>query len=312
MRLVFLGSGQFGLPTLRMLHDRHELAMVVTQPDRPAGRKRRRTATPIGQWAADHDLPCMKEESVNTADAIERVKTLGADAAVVIAFGQKLSPQFIEALGPLVINLHASLLPRYRGAGPINWAVINGEKETGNSVIALAERMDAGVVYAQNRTEIDPLETAGELHDRLSTMGPEVIGQVLADHAAGQLEPWEQDEAQATRAPKLKREDAQIDFAQPATSLRCRIHGLTPWPGVHVTWRTQDGQLHDVALRRVADEPKFTTDAAPGTVLDDLRVATGQGTLRLLEVQPAGKRVMPASDFAHGHNLQPGDELVGR
>lgn len=311
MRIIYFGSGEFGLPTLRWLVGTHEVVQVVTQPDRPAGRHRHLTATPIGAWAAEHSLPVLKAEDVNQPEVVEAARALNADAAVVIAFGQKLSEALIEAAGRLVVNLHASLLPRYRGAAPINHAMLNCERETGVSVISLAQRMDAGMIYAQASLAIDPRETAGELHDRLAELGPGVMERVLRDFQAGTLVGQKQDESQATRAPKLSKADGWVDFSATAEQVRCRIHGLTPWPGVRVLWRSKaTGREQELLLRRVADEPNFAAFAPPGTVLEGLRIATGNGAIQLLEVQPPGKPTMAATDFARGHAITPGDQFI--
>jgi methionyl-tRNA formyltransferase len=315
MRLIYLGSGEFGLPTLQRLHEVHEVAAVVTQPDRPAGRGRGLTPTPIGAWAAGAELPLLKVSDANSADVVEKVAGFGADAVVVVAFGQKLSPGLIEALGRLTVNLHASLLPKYRGAAPINWAIINGEAVTGLSVISLAQRMDAGLIYGQAQAPIDPQETAGELHDRLAAMGPDLVCRVLAEFAAGTLQGRPQDDTFATRAPKLSKADGWADFNATAEEVRRRVHGLTPWPGVTVTWRPAgDGAGRPLKLLRVGVLPRSQTGgqapAPPGTVLDGLAVATGDGAVSLLEVQAPGGRPMAIDAFARGHGLRPGDRLT--
>lgn len=309
MRLIFLGSGEFGLPTLQSLSREHQVVGVVSQPDKPAGRHRQLTPTPVGQWALNSALPLLRPSDANQLEVIEQVRSFQADAGVVIAFGQKLSPQLVEACGKLVVNLHGSLLPRYRGAAPIQWAMIKGERETGVSVISLAQRMDAGLIYATASTLIDPLETAGELHDRLSLLGPEVVSQTLKRFEAGTLEGVAQDESQATRAPKLSKADGRINFEGSAEALRSRVHGLTPWPGVTVTWQKSDGTQQPLMLRRVASEAGGVL-APPGTVLEGGRVATGEGCLRLLEVQLPGSRVLSLEQFSRGHAMNPGDVLL--
>ena len=312
MRIIFLGSGEFGLPTLRHLHERHEVVGVISRPDRPAGRKRAPAATPIACWAQENDMPVWKDPEVNDDDFVARTTSLGADAAVVVAFGKKLGPALIASLGRLAVNLHGSLLPKFRGAAPINWAMIRGETQTGLSVISIAQRMDAGLIYAQSRTEIDPLISAGQLHDRLSGMGPELVEKVLLDLQAGTLEGRPQDEAQVTQAPKLSRRDAFVDFQGAAREVRCRIHGLTPWPAVRVTWvRDSDRSHHPLTLLRVCEDEGSDQGTIPGTVLDGHRVAVGDGAIRLLEVQMPGRRAMSIEDFARGHQLSPGDRLVG-
>ncbi len=312
MRLIFLGSGEFGLPTLERLHAEHQVVAVVSQPDRPAGRKQQLTPTPVALWASQHGLALHKTENANDPTFVASVAALRADAAVVIAFGQKLSPQLIAALGPWVVNLHASLLPKYRGAAPINWAMIHGERETGVSVIGLAQKMDAGLIYAQSATPIAETETAGELHDRLAALGPAVIGATLAGFAAGTLHGLSQDDSRATKAPKLSKADAHVNFDAPPESVRCRIHGLTPWPGVTVKWaRTSDSKDQPLFLRRVRIVAGICTDAAPGTVLADHRIACRGGAVELLEVQVPGGRVLPIADFVRGHRLEAGDRLIG-
>lgn len=313
MKLIFLGSGEFGVPTLSHLCDHHEVQAVVSQPDKPAGRKRKLTPTPVSQFAIDRDLMLHRTDNANDAAFVESMKQTPADVAVVIAFGQKLSPEFIGALAPVVVNLHSSLLPKYRGAAPINWAMIEGDVETGVSVIGLAQKMDAGLIYATATTAIDPLETVGELHDRLSLLGPDIIEQVLRDVAAGTLKGEAQNDAEATRAPKLKKADGWVDFSMSAERVRARIHGLTPWPGVTVTWRRGDGSEHPLKLCRVASEMDASAGGVePGSVLADARVACGDGVLRLLEVQVPGKRVMTIDEFTRGHVLEPGDQLISK
>ncbi|MCC7407038.1 MAG: methionyl-tRNA formyltransferase [Phycisphaeraceae bacterium] len=236
MRLVLLGSGEFGLPTFKSMRSVHDVLLVVTQPDRPAGRHRQLTPTPVGQWAVEQGLPVIKPPDVNDPAIVEQIAALRPDAAVVIAFGQKLGPALIAALGRLAVNLHASLLPKYRGAAPINWAILRGETETGVSVISLADRMDAGLIYAQAATPIGPTETAGELHDRLAEMGPAAVGGVLDALTRGSLASHPQDESQTTKAPKLSRADGVVSFAATSEEVCRRIHALTPWPGVEALW----------------------------------------------------------------------------
>src|SRR5690606_13590825 len=199
LRVLFLGAGAFGIPTLDALSRAHDLVGVVTQPDRPAGRGKKLTPSPIGQWAAEHvggAAPLIKAQNVNDPETAASVRALNADAWVVIAFGQKLGAPLVE--GVFAINLHASLLPRWRGAAPINHAVWAGDAQTGNSVITLADRMDAGLVLAQSRRNIDPGVTAGELHDLLAQDGPALVLRVLDDLANDRLDPQTQDEALVT------------------------------------------------------------------------------------------------------------------
>ena len=306
MNIVFLGSGAFGLPTLRWLAGAHRLTGIVTQPDRPAGRSRALTSTPVGEWAAEcaPGVPIAKPENVNTPEVRDAVRAWDADAWVVIAFGQKLSPELLE--DRFAINLHASLLPRWRGAAPINHAILAGDAETGNSVITIAQRMDAGLVLHQSRMAIDPMVTAGELHDQLAEDGPSAIDAVLRGFASGTMTPDTQDESGVTRATKLSRADDRIDFNRPARECRCRVHGLTPWPGITVMMGDQE-----IKLMRVQDMHSSTesSSAAPGALIDAASgvVACGDGTaLRILEVRPAGKRAMRWEEFVRGRSVESG------
>lgn len=307
MKIGFLGSSPFALPTLDALKREHELVMIVTQPDRPAGRGTRTTPTPVAQWADAHapDIELFKPERIGEHDAIERLLLTGADAWVVIAYGQKLPRALYSRV--FMINLHASLLPRWRGAAPINAAILAGDTETGNCVITIAEKMDAGEVLASTRRPIEPDVTAGELHDLLAADGPEPILQTLADFQRGSLSPVVQDESQVTHAPKISRDDAWVDFSQSADDCRRRINALSPRPGVSIP----DGEQTLKLLKASpGDRP---ASGPPGTLLDAAAglIACGEGTLKLIEVQPAGKKAMAWADFARGRRLAEGHTFMG-
>jgi methionyl-tRNA formyltransferase len=306
LNIIFAGSGEFGLPTLRaLLNSQHKVVQVVTQPDRPAGRGRGVTATLIGQEAMNRSLPLLRTENINS----ERLPP--ADLMIVIAFGQKISPKIVNH--PLLgsINLHASRLPRFRGAAPINWAIISGDSLTGNSVIRLAQKMDAGTVLAQSKVSIGPLETAGELHDRLAIDGVDLILKVARQLAEGTTTERPQDDSLATLAPKLSRQSAILDFTQPADELARRIRGLYPWPGCRV--KICDAEGTEVARMRlvrakpaVGDEgPRWT----PGEITAAGTVQCGAGTLEIVECQPEGGKPMPMSDYRRGHRWQAGLQL---
>ncbi|MEQ8317340.1 MAG: methionyl-tRNA formyltransferase [Phycisphaerales bacterium] len=303
MKVVFFGSGAFGVPTLRMLAKRHEVVAVVTQPDRPAGRGKTLSPTPIASEAESllTGVEVLKPEQVNTPEVRDRIRGFEADAWVVIAFGQKLGQKLLA--DRFAVNLHASLLPRWRGAAPINAAILAGDETTGVSVITLADEMDAGFVLGQSSRPLDPGLTIGELHDVLAEDGVEVVAGVLDRFEAGTLEPVKQDADRVTLAPKLSKADGWIDFADTAHACRRRVHGLTPWPGVSIT-------LAGVVLKllRVSAE-QHDHDAAPGTLIDPAGlIACGQGTaLRLVTVQPAGKKPMEFTAFANGHSLAAGE-----
>ncbi len=311
MDLVFFASGAFGLPTLERLARARTITAVITQPDRKAGRGAKLTPTPIGAWTAEHlpDVPLLKPERIIEPGVIEQVRAFPASAWVVIAYGQKLPPELLS--DRFAINLHASLLPRWRGAAPINWAILEGDSETGNSVITLADRMDAGLILGQSRRPIEPSATTGGLHDLLAADGPDLVEQVLSDHTSTSLSPIVQDESLATHARKLSKGDAWVDFTQPAQACRNRIHGLNPWPGVVVECAGEPLKL----LRAELGDPDPESTGMPGEILDAQEglIACAQGEpLRLLEVQPSGKRAMPWGDFARGRSLTPGARLIAR
>ncbi len=298
MRLVFMGSGAFGLPTARALAAEHEIALVVSQPDRTAGRGRHLRPTPISEWALEDGLELERPSDVNEPVVRDRVRALRPDALVVIAFGQKLGPELLDGLH--AFNLHASLLPAYRGAAPINRAMMDALERTGVSVISLAERMDAGLVFARSELAIEPTETAGELHDRLAELGPAAVLGVLRELADGDLEGETQDERQVSQARKLSRKEATVHFDQAAGRIRAWVHGLTPWPGCDIEY---DGTR--LRLLRVlavdGDEP-----APPGTIHPDGTIACAEGALQLIEVQPAGKKPMSFDAWLRGHPLSAG------
>ena len=300
MRLVFFGSGEFGMPTLRRLATEHDVALVVTQPDRPAGRNRTLKPTPIAELATRLKIAVIKPENVNDSSIVKQLRDAGARGFVVIAFGQKLGKPLLD--GAFAINLHASLLPKYRGAAPINWAMINGERETGLSVITLADRMDAGDVLGQSVTTIDPHETAGELHDRLAEMGPSLVLEVLRRFEAGHLPHQRQDERLATHARKLTKSDGTVRFDQPALSVRNHVHGLTPWPGCTI-------ELGGKPLRlvRVEVASELALVEIPGAVLADRAIACFPGAVRLLAVQSPGGKQMSFDAYCNGHDVSPGE-----
>ncbi len=304
MRIVFFGSGEFGRPTLEMLAGAHEVLTVVSQPDRPAGRGGKPTPTPIAAWSEERGLPTVKPENVNEPGVVASLRGLGAEAWVVIAFGQKLSPALLD--GQRAMNLHASLLPRWRGAAPINAAILAGDAETGNSVITLADRMDAGLVLATSRRTIDPALTTGDLHSLLSEDGPALVASCLERAAREWPFGESQDPARVTHARKLSKADGWVNFAATAAECRNRIHGLNPWPTVDVGFR--DIRLKVLRARAVQGT------GAPGELIDAGAgiVACGGGTaLELLEVQAPGKRAMAWREFAAGRQPKAGELLVG-
>jgi methionyl-tRNA formyltransferase len=305
LRVIFAGSGEFGLPTLRALLDAgHDVVQVFTQPDRPAGRGRKLAPTPIGQVALDRSLPLIRTDDIN------RESLPPADVMVVIAFGQKISGAVANHPRLGSVNLHSSRLPKYRGAAPINWAILSGDATTGNSIIRLAARMDAGAVLAMSELPIGELETAGELHDRLATDGAPLMLDTLQRLADGNATETPQDESQATPASKLSRELSKIDWTKSADAVARQVRGMSPWPGCRVRLLHPDGRdLAHLTLVRARLASDQTGTDAPASIRSDRTVATGQGAIEIVELQPEGKRPMPLTAYRNGHPWEPGMRL---
>lgn len=304
MKLVFLGAGAFGVPSLNALAQEHEVVLVVSQPDRPAGRGKFVTPTPIAARAAELGLTVIKPPDVNAPDVVRHLRSAGADAWIVIAFGQKLSRELVD--GVFAINLHGSLLPAYRGAAPIQRAVMEGCDVTGVSVISIAERMDAGLVYATRPRPIGATETSDDVHDALALLGPEVLSRVLKDFAEGRAVGVAQDEALATRARKLSKADGTVDLAAlDARRARAWINGLNGWPGCTVLL----GGL-EVKLLRVGEA--LHRQGEPGVVGGDGVVGTASGAIEIVELQPAGGRAMLWRDFVRGRPQVIGQRFMPR
>jgi methionyl-tRNA formyltransferase len=303
LRVIFAGSGEFGLPTLARLinSDQYAVVQVITQPDRPSGRGLKLTPTAVARLTTERNLSLLCTPNINDE------KLPDADVMVVIAFGQKVAPPVVNHPRLGSINLHASLLPKYRGAAPINWAIISGERVTGNSVIRLAPKMDAGAVLGQSSIEMGETETAGEVHARLAEDGARLVPRVLDDLARGTATEIAQDESQATLAPKLSREHAAIDWTKTADAIAHQIRGMHPWPGCRV--RLIDGDRELARLTLVRARPIASIGARPGEVLPAGEIGAGDGAVEVIELQPEGKRPMPLRDFRNGHAWHAGMRL---
>ena len=237
MKIIFLGSGEFGIPSLDALRkSSHKLTAVVTQSPQPAGRGRKIYPTAVGLWAKANSIHCIETDDVNSPEVIATAAQHRPDLAVVAAFGQKVGKELIELSAKGTINIHSSLLPKYRGAAPINWAIINGDTHTGITIFSLVEKMDAGPICAQAQTEILPDETADHLHDRLAELASLLLLDTIEKIADGSIVYTEQDHTKATLARKLKKTDGFIDFGEPAEILRRKILGLWSWPGASANY----------------------------------------------------------------------------
>lgn len=312
MKVVFCGSGGFGLPTLRRLAaGGHEIVRVLTQPARRAGRGARTRPTPVNVLADELGLPVTPVPDVNDPQVVSDIAALGADVMIVADFGQMIREPARSAVRLGAYNIHGSLLPALRGAAPVNWAIINGLTATGVTVFALVDRMDAGEIFSRRGTDIDPAETAEELEQRLAELGVEAVGETLDKLASGQLRGEPQDESLVTGAPRLKKSDGRIDFAADAVSIRNLVHGTWPWPGGQARYQPAEGKAVDLTIARAhVAETEGQTDR-PGTVLDDLTVAAGAGRLEIVQLKPAGKRLMAWRDFVNGYRVGPGATFVG-
>jgi len=309
MKIVYLGSGEFGVESLDALSiSEHDLRFIVTQPPNPAGRGRKPHPTPVARWADAHSIPFIEVNNVNASEIVEKIAGYEPDLIVVIAFGQKIGNELINLPPKGSINVHASLLPKYRGAAPINWAIINGETTTGISIITLSEKMDAGQILAQSQTDIAADETAGQLHDRLAKISAPLLLGTIEKIADGTAVYVEQDHAKATLAPKLKKADGFMDFAEPAEVLARKIRGFWPWPGASANYVSQKtGKPIRVTIAmaevRAVREPPLPA----GTLDENLNLICGSGSLEIKKIKPAGSALMDFKDFANGRQTQPGD-----
>ena len=308
MRLAFLGTPAFAVPTLeRIVEAGHTVLAVVTQPDRPRGRGQNPAASPVKEAALRLALPVYQPERVRRPEALEYLRSLAADAMVVVGYGQ-IIPQAVIDLVPLgIINVHASLLPKYRGAGPIQWAIIHGETHTGVTTMRIDAGLDTGDMLLAAETEIAPGENAIDLGRRLSVMGADLLVETLAGLSAGAIVPRKQDPAQATYAPLLKKEDGLIDWNQPAPSIHNRVRGLQPWPGAYTTFRGQTLHIWQSQVGQALPPAN-----PPGRIVTHkpLLIACADAPLELLEVQLEGRKRMSAADFANGQRLSE-NEILG-
>ncbi|NOX58798.1 MAG: methionyl-tRNA formyltransferase [Planctomycetes bacterium] len=312
-----MASGDFAVPTLRALVDRgHDLPLVITQPDKGSGRGRRAQCTPVKKSATDLGLNVLATPSINDEAIVEQLRALKPELGLAIAFGQKIGPEVRSVFSRDCINLHASLLPKYRGAAPFQWSVINGEQTSGVTTFRLVDRMDAGPIYLQRSTALNPQERACELHDRLAGVGVDAVNATIELLEADPcVEPTPQDDAGATRAPKLSKSDGFLSFDQPVAVLANRINGLWDWPGARCVFKSAaTGKTEEVilALARVGSEEKPTIERPtiePGTLDFRCQVAASDGLLEVLEVKPAGGRLMPFEAYVNGRHIQSGDRF---
>ena len=308
LRVIFAGTPEFACPSLAALNEADcQVILVITQPDRPAGRGRRLSPPAVKSLANRLGLPLMQPDRIDTPELRRRLEALGPDVVVVVAFGHKIPPWLLTLPPWGCLNAHASLLPRYRGAAPIQRALMNGDEETGVTIMRLDEGWDTGTILRQRSIRVAPEEDAGALHDRLAAIGAELLAETLAGLAAGTVVPVAQDDSLATKAPKLRPEETRLDWREPALKLHNLVRALAPAPLAET--------FHGAGRLQVARTQVVPSNGqeAPGTILEikaeGALVRTGNGGLRLIQVKPANGRLMSAADYARGYHLHPRDVL---
>ena len=303
MRIVFMGTPEFAVPSLRQLiADGHEIVCVLTQPDKPKNRGMKLMPSPVKVVAMEHQIEVYQPATLKSGEALERLSALKPELIVVAAYGKILPKEILDLPRLGCINVHSSLLPRYRGAAPINWAVLNGETETGVTIMYMAEGLDTGDIISQRATAIDPDETVESLHDRLALLGAELLGETVTAIGAGTAQRVPQNDAESCYAPMLSRQLSPIDFSRSAHEIHNQVRGLIPWPATTMEIKGQTFKIFAV------EETGMDSTQGAGTLLgadkQGINVVCGDGkVLRILELQAPGKKRMRAVDYLRGHPL---------
>ncbi len=305
-KVIFMGTPEFAIPPLEALYETENLVAVVTQPDKPRGRGLKKLPSPVKNWAISKGIKVMEPEKIkDNSQFLEELKKLNPDLIVVCAYGKILPGEVLKIPKHGCWNIHASLLPKYRGASPINWAIIEGEKETGVTIMLMDEGMDTGPILLQKKIPIDEEETSVELAKKLSNLGKEALLEALSLYKKGKLKPVPQPEDGVSYAPIIKKEDGFFTFEEPAIKIERKVRGLLPWPGAYTFFKNKLLKIFS------AKSIPLDFDAKPGTILklnrDGILVATSEGAILLREVQLEGKKRMSAYEFACGQRLKQGD-----
>jgi methionyl-tRNA formyltransferase len=307
-----MGTATFAVPSLRRLFEKgYEISGVITQPDKPSGRGQTLHASPVKNLAAELQLPVHQPSSLRTDETMRLVAALSPDMVIVVAYGKILPPWLLEFPRYGCINVHGSILPKYRGAAPVHWAVANGESTTGVCTMLLDEGLDTGGVYLCDETEIEPEETVTQLYDRLAVMGAPLLEQTVAGITEGTLNAQPQDGEKATNAPILKKEDGFIDWRMPARKIHDRVRAFNPWPGTVTRFRGNVCKVLKVKVGPGGLSP--ASPLPPGAIQltkGSLKVVCGDGeTLEILSIQPENKKAVSGADFANGARIQPGEKF---
>ncbi|HBG28896.1 MAG: methionyl-tRNA formyltransferase [Planctomycetes bacterium GWF2_41_51] len=308
MRIVYCGCGRFGVDSLNAIKaSNHQILYIFTHPEKPAGRGRKCRPNDVEQWAQQNNIPFITVENINVPSCVDILEKFKPDLLVVIAFGQKISPDIISIPTKGAINVHGSLLPQYRGAAPINWAIINGDKKTGVTIITLAQTMDAGEMLATAEMEISDDATAEIVHDELAKLAAPLLIETIDKIEAGTAVYTKQDNSTATKAPKLKKSDGIIDFSKSALEIHNRIRGLWYWPGAVADFvSAKSGKRFTVTLAKTK-VVENTIKHQPGLINPELNVECGIGTLKILELKPHGGKLMDFKSFLNGRAGGTGD-----
>ena len=308
-KIVFMGTPEFAVPALNALHKSgHCVEMVVTQPDRQKGRGRKTQFSPVKRLAGKLGYPIVQPAYINDKAFVSQIEKLAPHFFVVAAFGQILGEEILNIPSFGAINIHPSLLPKYRGPAPIQWAIINGDKITGLSIMAMEKGLDQGNIFLSKSIEIAPVETAKTLHDKLAQLGGDLLINVLNDFESGTVNPIPQNDKEATYAPLLKKKHGRINWKQSAESIKNFVYGMNPWPGAFTFY-----QEKSLKIFNVKPIDRTTPDVTPGTVLEgpdnQLQVAAGTGSVSILEIQGASGKRMLIGDFLRGNLIPSGTVL---
>lgn len=305
LKTIFMGTPDFAVPCLEVLQAKTEVLAVITQPDRPKGRGHNLQASPVKQKALEYNLPVLQPEKIKTEEFTAELERLQPDLIVVVAFGQILSQRILDIPSLGCVNVHASLLPRYRGAAPIHWSIINGEKETGVTTMLMDAGLDTGDMLLKDKVTITEEMTTEELHDQLMAMGGKLLAETIDGLGNGTITPEKQDDSISNYAGMLNKETGHIDWSKSAVEIHNLIRGLNSWP---VAWSMKDGKNYKLWRTKVENR---NSDKAPGTVVElrknSFCLATGEGLLEVLEIQPPSKKRMSAGDLLRGHGVAVGD-----